>query len=87
MTGVLELRNVTKDYPPTLLLHGDHDTDVPLAQSVAMAAELERQGVQHELIVVPGQGHGFDRAMQDPAIAKTFGDVLAFLRKQLARRF
>jgi len=28
------IRNVTKDYPPTLLLHGDNDTDVPHQQSV-----------------------------------------------------
>ena len=44
------LRNVTKEYPPTLLLHGDNDTDVPFEQSVLMAKELERHGILHELI-------------------------------------
>ncbi len=48
------IRNVTPTYPPTLLLHGDNDTDVPFEQSVLMAAELEQNGVQHELITMPG---------------------------------
>ena len=52
-----------KDYPPTLLLHGDNDTDVPFEQSTLMAKELARQGVQHEFIAMPGRGHGFDGAM------------------------
>jgi hypothetical protein len=29
--------NVTADYPPTLLVHGTHDTDVPYQRSVEMA--------------------------------------------------
>jgi acetyl esterase/lipase len=77
------LRNVTKDYPPTLLLHGDKDTDVPFEQSVLMAKELERHGIQHELISMPGRGHGFDRAMSDPVIAATFDRVLTFLEGSL----
>ena len=77
------LRNVTQDYPPTLLLHGDKDTDVPYEQSVLMDKELERQGIQHELISMPGRGHGFDGAMWDPVIAATFDRVLKFLERQL----
>jgi len=80
---VCPVRNVSKDYPPTLLLHGDKDTDVPFEQSVLMAKELERHGVRHELITMPGRGHGFDGAMSDPEIAATFDRVLAFLNKQL----
>jgi acetyl esterase/lipase len=77
------LRNVSKDYPPTLLLHGDKDTDVPFEQSVLMAREFERQGVQHEFIAMPGRGHSFDIDMSDPAIAATFDRVLSFLKKHL----
>ena len=77
------LRNVSKDYPPTLLLHGDNDTDVPYEQSVLMARELEHYGVQHELISMPGRGHGFDGAMSDPVIAATFDRVLEFLERSL----
>jgi hypothetical protein len=48
-----------------------------------MADELERHGIQHELISMPGRGHGFDRAMSDPVIAATFDRVLAFLEGSL----
>ena len=54
-------RSVQADFPPTLLLHGDADTDVPYEQSVQMAAALEAAGVEHELVTVPGGPHGFDR--------------------------
>jgi acetyl esterase/lipase len=79
------VRNITRDYPPTLLLHGDSDTDVPYEQSVVMARALEHYGVEHELIVLAGQGHGFDEDMQDPLIAETFDTVLLFLDKYLKR--
>lgn len=79
------IRNVTKDYPATLLLHGDKDTDVPFEQSALMAKELARQGVQHEFIQMAGRGHGFDAQMWDPVISASFERVLAFLEKQLKR--
>lgn len=80
------VRNVTRDYPPTLLLHGDKDTDVPYQQSVLMATELKRHGVEHELITMQGRGHGFDGgrdAMKNPVITQTFDRVVAFLDKHL----
>ncbi len=83
--------NVTRRYPPTLLLHGDKDTDVPYRQSAMMAEELKRQGVEHELITIPGGGHGFDRAMKTPEVSAVFDRAVQFLRKQLTnaqpRRF
>ena len=75
------IRNVTRDYPPTLLLHGDSDTDVPFEQSVLMDREFRRLGVPHEFITMPGKGHLFDRNMQDPVVAGAFEQVLAFLTK------
>jgi acetyl esterase/lipase len=53
--------SVEPDFPPTLLLHGTADTDVPYQQSVEMAAALARAGVAHELVTIEGGGHGFDR--------------------------
>jgi acetyl esterase/lipase len=79
------IRNVTQDYPPTLLIHGDQDTDVPFEQSVLMAAELHRRGVKHELITMPNRGHVFDidgEGMKDPAVSELFAQVLRFLEKQ-----
>jgi len=79
------IRNVTKGYPPALLLHGDKDTDVPYEQSVLMTKELERHHVRHEFVPVPGRGHGFDREMQAPDVATAFEQVLAFLKKNLGQ--
>ena len=53
-------RNVTKSYPPTLLLHGTSDTDVPYALSVQMASALEEKGVEHRLISMEDGEHGFE---------------------------
>ena len=80
------LRNVTKDYPPTMLLHGDHDTDVPYQQSVLMAEALKRNGVEHQFITVKNGGHGFDGAnegLKDPANAERFERVLDFLKRHM----
>ena len=76
-------RNVTKHYPPTLLLHGDADTDVPFSQSEQMASELKRRDVGHELIRIPGGPHGFDGRMNDPLAAEAFAKVLIFLNRLL----
>lgn len=78
------VRNVTKAYPPTLLLHGDNDTDVPHQQSVDMAAELKKQGVPHEFYSIKGGGHGFDgKGMKDANVAAAFERIEAFLKKHV----
>lgn len=87
-TPYCPIRNVTKKYPPAILLHGDRDTDVPYEQSVLMAKELERQGVEHELITMPGYGHVFDLAgkkQKEPVIADAFNRVLEFLKKHVGQ--
>jgi acetyl esterase/lipase len=77
----LSVRNVTADYPPTLLMHGDDDTDVPCAQSIMMAEALQRAGVKHELRIYPGAGHGFDvsKEYKKDAYDRTF----AFLSQHM----
>ncbi len=77
------LVNVSNKYPPTLLLHGDKDTDVPFTESVRMANELQRNGVEHDFIRIAGGGHGFDRDLADPQVTAAFDKVLAFLRQHL----
>lgn len=77
------LRNVTPNFPPTLLLHGDNDTDVPYEQSVLMAEKLKRNGVKHEFITLSGKGHGFDANMHDAAVKEGFTRVMGFLKENL----
>ena len=73
------LPNVTSDHPPTLLLHGTQDTDVPYQQSVLMKEAFARNNVEHELITMEGRGHGFDAEMDDPTVKAAFNKVLTFL--------
>ena len=73
-------RNVSKDFPPTLLIHGDEDTDVPYEQSVVMAEEFKRHGVPHQFVTVPHSGHGLSGG--DPKlIDAAYESVLPFVRK------
>jgi dipeptidyl aminopeptidase/acylaminoacyl peptidase len=58
----MPVKNITHEYPPTLLIHGDKDTDVPHEQSELMAAELKRHGVWHELLTIQGGEHGLPGA-------------------------
>lgn len=78
------VRHVSASYPPTLLLHGDRDTDVPYEQSVLMASALQAAGVEHALITIEGGDHGFDDHMDRPEVADAFGRVREFLRRHTA---
>lgn len=78
------LRNVTSAYPPTFLLHGEKDKDVPFIQSVMMAKALKRRGVEYEFILNPDWGHSFDRSgMKDSTVKDAFGQIRAFLGKHV----
>jgi dipeptidyl aminopeptidase/acylaminoacyl peptidase len=76
------VRNVTPEFPPTLLIHGDKDTDVPYEESVMMAAELKKNKVEHRLITIPGGEHGLgggDKKLIDEA----YRDAIEFIKKHL----
>jgi dipeptidyl aminopeptidase/acylaminoacyl peptidase len=77
------VQHVDASYPPTLLLHGDEDTDVPYEQSVMMAHALAAAGVPHELVTIPGGEHGFDGRWSDPPVAAAFQKVLGFLARHV----
>ncbi len=75
------VHNVSSDLPPTLLIHGDKDTDVPYEQSVNMSKKLEEYGVYSKLITVKNEGHVFDNDMRKPATIDVFSQVLDFLKE------
>jgi acetyl esterase/lipase len=78
------IRNITARFAPSLLIHGDQDTDVPYGQSVEMDTVLEQHRVSHQLLTMRGRGHGFDGAAdaaEDPAISHLFIQVAAFLKQ------
>ena len=80
----MPVKNVTKEYPPTLLIHGTDDTDVPFEQSVMMAEELEKHGVPFRLITIPGAEHGLGGG--DPKLIQdAYKAVLDFVNQQMQR--
>jgi len=68
---------------PVLLLHGNADTSVPLAQSESIASALRAAGVPVEHHVYDGEGHGWRRAA---TIADEFERVDAFLTRWVLPR-
>ncbi len=76
-------QNVDDSYPPTLLLHGTDDTDVPYELSVRMRDRLASVGVEHELITIAGGGHGFDWQWWNPEVKDAQERVIAFLDRHL----
>jgi acetyl esterase/lipase len=52
------IKYVSKDDPPTLLVHGDADRTVPFNQSEMMEAALRKAGVPVKLIRIEGGDHG-----------------------------
>ncbi|HTQ79166.1 MAG TPA: prolyl oligopeptidase family serine peptidase, partial [Thermoanaerobaculia bacterium] len=52
---------VDKITTPTLLLCGAEDMNVPLLNSEQFYQALRRVGVETELVIYPGQHHGFTR--------------------------
>jgi acetyl esterase/lipase len=76
------VRNVTGDYPPTLLIHGEKDTDVPHEESVIMAAALKKHDVEHRLISVPDGEHGLPGADRR-AVDEAYRVAIDFIRKRV----
>ncbi len=64
---------VTSDDPPTLLIHGDEDTLVPLNNSERIRDAFEEANVPTQLIVMEGAGHGF-RGQQGSQAAAALAD-------------
>jgi len=78
------LRNISPAYPPTLLLHGEKDTDVPYEQSVLMAKAFKRHNVDYEFISKPDWGHGFDGVgLNERSVQEAFDRILKFLEKHV----
>jgi acetyl esterase/lipase len=54
--------HIGAEFPPTVLVHGQNDTDVPSSESDLIEAKLGEVQVTHEYHSLPGVGHGFSGA-------------------------
>jgi acetyl esterase/lipase len=52
------LTYVRPGLPPTISIHGDADPTVPYNHSVRLQDALQKAGVAHALVTIPGGGHG-----------------------------
>lgn len=59
--------HASSDDPPALIIHGDADELVPIQQAELMVEALKEAGVNAELIVKPGAGHGWADLLADTA--------------------
>jgi acetyl esterase/lipase len=61
--------HVTKETPPTFLVHGVSDEAVPVENSLLFAAALRKAGVPFELHLYERGRHGFALGRGDPALS------------------
>ncbi len=71
--------HVNEGDAPTLILHGDADTLVPLQQSEIIVEKLKEAGVPVKLVVKKGAGHGFWPSM----LLEDFGSFADWFDKYL----
>lgn len=58
------LHQVSRSACPFLIVHGDQDKTVPIAQSVGFAAALRAEGVEVDMVTIEGGGHGGSKFTQ-----------------------
>ncbi len=67
------LYQVSKDDPPFLIIHGSEDPGVPVDQSRRLHEALREAGVESELMIVEGAGHGGKEFNEDAVLDKVTG--------------
>ena len=72
--------HVTDKAPPTLIVHGDADTLVPIQQAELMIEKLKEHKVPCELAVKPKAGHGW------PGLDKDFVLLADWFDRYLAKK-
>jgi acetyl esterase/lipase len=78
----MPVKNVSADYPPTVMIHGTEDTDVPHEQSAIMAEQFRKHNVRHEFISIPNGEHGLGGG--DPkSINRAYAQAFTFVETRL----
>lgn len=76
--------HIYEEYPPTLLLHGSADVDVPIQESYRLFEKLELLNNGSKLITITNSGHLFDikeGGLSNEKIRNLFIEVLSFLER------
>jgi carboxymethylenebutenolidase len=75
-----EMKLFMRRFCPVLILHGDQDATVPVAEAYHLQQMLEKKQIPYEMKIYPGVGHGFSGEIWHDSGLRT----LAFLNQHLA---
>jgi len=70
-------------FPPLLILHGDADAIIPVDNGRAFAELAKKLGGTPELVIYPGERHGFGARLDTANGADALNRTIAFLRREL----
>jgi dienelactone hydrolase len=74
-----EMKMFMRRLCPVLILHGETDETVPVAEAYHLREILERKKIDYQMKIYPGVGHGFSAEVWQDAKLRT----LAFLQQHL----
>jgi carboxymethylenebutenolidase len=77
-----EMKLFMRRFCPVLILHGEQDTTVPVAEAYQLQQMLEKKQIPYEMKIYPGAGHGFSGEIWRDSGLRT----LAFLNQHLAAK-
>jgi dienelactone hydrolase len=75
-----EMKLFMRRFCPVLILHGDQDATVPVAEAYHLQQMLDKKQIPYEMKIYPGVGHGFSGEVWHDSGLRT----LAFLNQHLA---
>jgi dienelactone hydrolase len=81
--GPLESR-ITQ-LPPTLIVHGESDTVIPVQEAHAMEAAARLRTTSLTIKLYAGAGHGFDALKDDASAAAVRKETIEFFVRHLSR--
>lgn len=73
------IAGVRPSFPPTLIVHGDQDTVVPVSMAYQLKELFTRQHIPHQVVILPGQGHWFEPPAQLHILMATAGFLATYL--------
>ncbi|MBW7971047.1 dienelactone hydrolase family protein [Bradyrhizobium sp. BR 10289] len=72
-----------KHLPPLIVLHGEDDRNVPIAEGRELVELGKAAGAETEFVPYPGKAHGFDFSDTDPMTQDAIGRVARFFQAKL----
>jgi acetyl esterase/lipase len=73
------VKQITKDAPPTLILHGTNDRTVPIRQSELLKSALDKNNVVNQYVTYKGEGHGW----YGKNLSDTYDKMVNFIRQNV----